>query len=363
MQFEDWVAKIRANPDDDSLRLICADWLEEQGDPRGEFIRLQCQAASQVFANKELRERIRQLLQKNRDQWIAPAKKLAIEVGFECGFLEYANYATGSVERTAEQIAKVANIEVVRHLRDSSQLLDISSLNEALPHLAHLKSLEVWQCCCAGDEDMRPLLTTPHLINLKRLVVQFERGRSPSTELLVEGLCGKQWKNLKELCVNIQPWPDDTRLENELLQRLAVDAAFQLQRIDLQGVFLDDKTATALVQSPLLQEVAAIDLSRAIFTDTVLEILLKELTRPSLRWLCLYQAEFANAEREIVSMLEESAEWVQKINDRFGDIVDWETEYVTPWSPPKNAASRFWPDQKSRAVKVTETGFAGCRLL
>src|SRR5947209_1506964 len=31
---------IEANPDDDTLRLIYADWLEEQGDPLGEFIRL-----------------------------------------------------------------------------------------------------------------------------------------------------------------------------------------------------------------------------------------------------------------------------------------------------------------------------------
>jgi uncharacterized protein (TIGR02996 family) len=30
---------ICANPDDDVPRLIFADWLEERGDPRGEFIR------------------------------------------------------------------------------------------------------------------------------------------------------------------------------------------------------------------------------------------------------------------------------------------------------------------------------------
>jgi uncharacterized protein (TIGR02996 family) len=33
---------IIADPDDDGLRLIYADWLEEQGDPRGELVRLQC---------------------------------------------------------------------------------------------------------------------------------------------------------------------------------------------------------------------------------------------------------------------------------------------------------------------------------
>jgi uncharacterized protein (TIGR02996 family) len=33
------------NPDDDVPRLILADWLDEQGDPRGMFIRIQCQLA------------------------------------------------------------------------------------------------------------------------------------------------------------------------------------------------------------------------------------------------------------------------------------------------------------------------------
>ena len=36
---------IIANPDDDAPRLLYADWLEERGDPRGEFIRVQCALA------------------------------------------------------------------------------------------------------------------------------------------------------------------------------------------------------------------------------------------------------------------------------------------------------------------------------
>jgi uncharacterized protein (TIGR02996 family) len=36
------------HPDDDRPRLIFADWLDEHGDPRGEFIRLQCALASGV---------------------------------------------------------------------------------------------------------------------------------------------------------------------------------------------------------------------------------------------------------------------------------------------------------------------------
>ncbi len=46
----DLIAAIRAAPDDNALRLVCADWFEEQGDEasvaRAEFIRVQLQRAT-----------------------------------------------------------------------------------------------------------------------------------------------------------------------------------------------------------------------------------------------------------------------------------------------------------------------------
>jgi uncharacterized protein (TIGR02996 family) len=45
---EEFLAAIRAQPRDEAHRLVYADWLEEQGDPRAEFLRLSCQAVSAV---------------------------------------------------------------------------------------------------------------------------------------------------------------------------------------------------------------------------------------------------------------------------------------------------------------------------
>ena len=39
---EPFLAEIAAAPFADTPRLIFADWLEEQGDPRADFIRIQC---------------------------------------------------------------------------------------------------------------------------------------------------------------------------------------------------------------------------------------------------------------------------------------------------------------------------------
>jgi uncharacterized protein (TIGR02996 family) len=45
MSEQAFLQAIIAKPDDDALRLIFADWLDERGDPRAPFIRIQCQLA------------------------------------------------------------------------------------------------------------------------------------------------------------------------------------------------------------------------------------------------------------------------------------------------------------------------------
>src|SRR4051812_916255 len=78
-----WAA-IRANPDDDTPRLVYADWLQENGDPaRAEFIRLQCEIArlpddrkTQRKSRPALEHRQRVLLTANRDRWAEPTLQL-----------------------------------------------------------------------------------------------------------------------------------------------------------------------------------------------------------------------------------------------------------------------------------------------
>lgn len=41
----EFLAQVVAHPDDDGPRLVAADWLDERGDPRGEFIRVQVELA------------------------------------------------------------------------------------------------------------------------------------------------------------------------------------------------------------------------------------------------------------------------------------------------------------------------------
>jgi uncharacterized protein (TIGR02996 family) len=68
---------VLANPDEDTPRLVYADWLQEHGDPdRAEFIRLQCRLArinewDEGYTPDRLRAE--RLLRAHRDEWLAPA--------------------------------------------------------------------------------------------------------------------------------------------------------------------------------------------------------------------------------------------------------------------------------------------------
>jgi uncharacterized protein (TIGR02996 family) len=93
---EAFLRAIREAPDDDGPRLVYADWLEERGDPRGEFIRVQCaralldppdkaaqrkllEASSKEIAEvcnrrAELHARAWNLLEANRRAWADPVR-------------------------------------------------------------------------------------------------------------------------------------------------------------------------------------------------------------------------------------------------------------------------------------------------
>jgi uncharacterized protein (TIGR02996 family) len=69
---DDLLAAIYANPDDDQLRLVYADWLLERGDPRGEFIALQFRKHRGEALSEADHKREAQLLKKHTKDWLCP---------------------------------------------------------------------------------------------------------------------------------------------------------------------------------------------------------------------------------------------------------------------------------------------------
>ena len=78
MSHASFLDDILANPTDDAARLVYAEWLEEQSNPRGEFIRLQIERAQQPIGSPDAiasLQRERQLLRKHGKAWAGSIAK------------------------------------------------------------------------------------------------------------------------------------------------------------------------------------------------------------------------------------------------------------------------------------------------
>ena len=90
MSYEEaFLRAICEQPDDNTPRLIFADWLEERGHPgdadRAEFIPLQCWLASpgDISNRSELEKREKELLDRHRKEWEQPLSTVARLAGLD----------------------------------------------------------------------------------------------------------------------------------------------------------------------------------------------------------------------------------------------------------------------------------------
>ena len=111
---------IVANIDDDTPRLVYADWLAENGqDERAEFIRVQVERArlpAWDAAQVRLRLREQELLKQHGEEWLAemPAIKGARWEGFRRGIVAEVSFASFEAMRAnAHACRAVAPVEAV----------------------------------------------------------------------------------------------------------------------------------------------------------------------------------------------------------------------------------------------------------
>jgi uncharacterized protein (TIGR02996 family) len=85
MVDDDFVQRILAAPNDASVRLVYADWLEERGDPRATFLRVEvalAAAASGGRLHRELQAGLRETAASIDAGWLAAVSRVPIE---NCG--------------------------------------------------------------------------------------------------------------------------------------------------------------------------------------------------------------------------------------------------------------------------------------
>lgn len=103
--------EIIANPEDDFLRMALADWLEEQGDPRSELMRIQEQLRKiEVPEREQLESRMRELLYEQNVSPVVPTATNSI--GMKFGLIPSGEFVMGSPEDEAERRDSENQVEV-----------------------------------------------------------------------------------------------------------------------------------------------------------------------------------------------------------------------------------------------------------
>lgn len=99
------LAAILAHPDEDTPRLMFADWLQEHGQPdRAEFIRLQCDPT----AGEAAENRAAELEERNRVKWLAGLPQfVGARWEFRRGFPEHLEISAGFLLDRFEAFARV----------------------------------------------------------------------------------------------------------------------------------------------------------------------------------------------------------------------------------------------------------------
>ncbi len=197
-EAEAFLQRIRAYPDDDAQRLIFADWLDEEGDPRGRFIRVQLALAHLSEHDRganNLRIEERHLLTMHRDEWESSFRGLVSGPVFRRGFVDEVKVAAKQFLRHAHEIFAVAP---VRHVH----LLDVGGSLPAVtqcPYLSRLSALTVY-AQHAGEPLARALAHSPHLAALKVLHLGRNRLADDAVEQLATSphLAGLEELDLSE---------------------------------------------------------------------------------------------------------------------------------------------------------------------
>jgi uncharacterized protein (TIGR02996 family) len=157
-------AEVLARPDDVAPRLVLADRLIELGDPRGEFIQLQC-AAEESAERATLDDRAKKLLKKHQPAWLKPFKQHVRYTIFRRGFVDH---YLAEPPLVLAGLATVVAHEPVRSLKIQSMKRGDAPEIGKLPALARLARLDVESNRMTTDEGVA-LFSSPHLASLREL--------------------------------------------------------------------------------------------------------------------------------------------------------------------------------------------------
>jgi uncharacterized protein (TIGR02996 family) len=365
---------ILAAPDDDGVRLVYADWLDEHGRPeRAEFIRAQVALEAEPELSprwRELYKRAEKLLKGRVTKWCPPLENLAAQPAYRRGFVEAVVTSTRLfAQRAADLFAKVplrwlrlgstaAGVTLADALRSPDlarlrglsleTMLDRDSIGALAgsPHAGNLRVLEMMPPGLhegdaaplfhsdrlgalhtlalhgygAGQERItglfRALAGSPLARRLGRLRVLPDAVNLPGLRAVIDG---PHWDNLRTL--EVFGWaPNLQGLADELA---ASDLLARLHHLSLARTGVDDRRAARLAASPRAAGLRVLDLRCNGITDAGARALLESPHLSNLWWLGL-------SERGSYGEAVIGKEVLGALRRRFGPGVGKEFQEVNP---------------------------------
>ena len=117
-EHQQFLDAIIEQPEDDTHRLVYADYLEEQGDERGDFIRLQCERERLIPNSARYKEVLKQeeaLLRKHGKRWSSElGVKMLKDPEFARGFVRHVELRATQFLKDGDTILQKAPLEMVR---------------------------------------------------------------------------------------------------------------------------------------------------------------------------------------------------------------------------------------------------------
>jgi uncharacterized protein (TIGR02996 family) len=330
------------HPDDDTPRLVYADWLQEHGqDDRAEFIRVQCAAARMPGGDKERLKKEKaaaRLFKAHKEEWFGPlwkkfssTKPAVSHCRIDRGFITSLRGDVRDVVALADRIAKFAPclhaVEVTHVRADLAPLLAEQFLRTAAkvrletlhpasfavlkkhPDWGQFDTLDLGFEFDSATETLAGLADAPLVRAARRLDLQYGYFIDPDSAEAIEAAAQepsmREMRRLKiphlrgfgihgidaDSAAAITAWPPFKKLDwlNFSICNIEDEAAVtmltarllpELTRLTLNENDLHTPTAEAVASSPKLSKLTELDLSWNNLRDPDAKILADSTTLP-----------------------------------------------------------------------------------
>jgi uncharacterized protein (TIGR02996 family) len=310
------------NPEDDTPRLVYADWLDETGGPeeadRAEFIRVQCRLtalADDSPERPELAKREKALLRRYAKRWAQPYRELIDWWLFRRGFIESAAVRTEGERATfAPKFRHLVESTPLRGLALFEQFVDARALLPAASHMTRLREFSVLHGHMHEEGPViRTLLTSPPLAGLTKLELEANRNGSwfrprPLCGILRSPVLG----HLTDLRVAEYIW----ELHPTVLQAIIRSPSLtNLTRLCIESARFDQPNMRSLLRTSYASRLEVLALHHCQMDQAAWGELLADGVLPNLKCLMLGGAVIA----DIFPFKGEAADRLRRqAQDRFG---------------------------------------------